>query len=193
MRFEISENGKLVLREVTDEAWEYITSEMKRLLTHPNYQHWYFSRERFDGSVYVTATPAEDKTEFMRIMDCLISDFGLEFTQASVHLIRAWRRDDAYAETASQWNAEKDAAEKQIKNLQRLLREGCNGCKHFRVEQIGDDADGYCTAGATPQKLESSLLRFEHGEWDADKKVYHPGRKYYPCSGCKYLNEGERA
>lgn len=192
MQFEISDNGKLVLREVTDEAWAYINSEMNRLLTNPRFQHWYFSRERYDGTVYLTITPEEDKAELVRIFDVLVQEYGLTSTESAFPLLRAWRRDAAYSRESERANEERRALEGQLKALKRIIEHGCKECGSFYSEQVGDDLNGYCMQGEERRELESSTLSCAHGEFDADKKVYHLGRKFYPCSGCKYL-KGERA
>lgn len=192
MWFEITDSGRLVLRKVTDAAWEYINAELNRLRLEPRHQPWYFSRERYDGTVYITALPQEDKTEFVQIMNCLINEYGLCLTEASSHIVRAWRRDVAYARESERSNERERALEGQIRALKHILRDGCKGCANFCVEQIGDDTNGYCVRGEERSALESSLMSFEHGGYDK-RKIFHPDYKFLPCKKCKYLNEGERA
>lgn len=177
MRLEINSNGKIVLREVKGAAVEYIESERKKLVD-PNYQHWYFSRN-YEGTVYVTATPYEDKTEFVELLDVLIDRHGLTVTESARHLLRAWRRDALTARESERTSGLIKGLEEQIKTLRRLLKEGCAGCE-YRVT----DGDG-CRCALNGEWLHETPLSPRYGPKDGSCW----GTKYYPNENCKYLTE----
>lgn len=183
MRLEINGEGRIVIREVSDKALSYIDQERRKLVD-PIYQHWVFS-QNYDGTVYVTVTAEEDKTEIVRMIDGLIEGYGLTFTNAAAHLVCCWRRDLAYTTETERTNRERDAERKQIADLKRVLAEGCKNCVNFLRVQEGDEAEGYCTFGEKRHILERSPLSSKHGEYHGGIRYW--GHKYYPCDQCKYM------
>lgn len=179
MRLEINGEGKPVLREVDDRAWAYIEGERSKLVD-PKFQHWYFGEQRYDGTVYLTVWPQEDKAEFVSIIDKLIEEYGMTATKAAEQVLYAWRRDAAYAYATERTNREIKALQGEIEGLKRRLRGGCKGCPHFLFERKGDDEDGYCTANGKKPLACAHVYPFRAGE---------PFRtvKFYPCETCVNL------
>lgn len=179
MRLEINSEGKPVLREVDDAAWAYIEGERNKL-EDANYRHWYFGEQRYDGTVYLTVLPQEDKTEFVEHMDKLEQTYGLTATRAAAQVLYAWRREAACAYMAEKTNKEIRELEWKIRRLKRIVSEGCEGCPCFVSERKGDDENGYCTANGRRILCAAAIYPFRAGE---------PFRKmkFYPNGACERL------
>ena len=185
MIFTMTESGRIILQEVSDEAWMFLQSERQSVGV---YDHWQFGKDRYDGTVYITTTEYEDKTEAVRLLDKLIKDYKLKPTGQSIHILNAWRREAQYAKECERRSAWDKAREKYIYALRNALKRGCKCCKDFQEELHGDDVVGLCLYGQSVQELESSTVSPNHGEWDTTGEHYW-GRKYYPFSKCRYLSE----
>lgn len=177
MRLEINGEGKPVLREVDDRAWEYIEGERRKKLMEPHGEHWYFGEQRYDGTVYLTVWPQEDKTEFVALIDKLIEEYGMTATKAAEQLLYAWRRDMAYALWSEDIQKDKKKLQDEIESLKRRLYHGCEGCPHFLFVRNGDDEDGYCTANGKKPLPVAFLYPCKAGE------PFHTV-KFYPCETC---------
>ncbi len=188
MILDFNSKGALVLKEVTEEAWAYIQAERDRTNASP--EHWIFGRENYNGTVYVTATAEEDKTEIVRITDKLIRDYGMKTTVITAHALLFWRREAAQALGIKRLNEISARLEKRVWSLKRILLNGCNSCTSFREIPNADDSDGYCMATGKYKLLDGTPLSCEYGS--VKKGVRYTGVKYFPCKECKYLNEEKK-
>lgn len=177
MRLDISIQGKIVLREVIGAAAEYIESERKKLAD-PDYQHWCFSKN-YEGTVYVTATPYEDKTQLMELLDVLFEQYGLTLTEVTRHLLCAWRRDVLTAQEGERTSGLINGFEEQIKTLRKLLKDGCWGCENL----VTDGDCGRCALNG--ERLNETPLSPRYGPEDGSCW----GQRFYPHEDCKYLTE----
>lgn len=180
MRLELRDDGAMLLRDVGDEAWEYINEERAKL-PNPGWQHWLFSENRYEGTVYVTATPEEDKCELVRITDALIDKYGMELQGQALPVLQSWRREAAYAWHTSRNNESLYALKGQLDGLKAILKEGCVACGYFRLKRNGDGLDGYCEACG--KALAQTIFDFGNGK--TVDGISYPGTKYYPFSECK--------
>lgn len=177
LKMDINAEGGIVLRGVTDEAWEYIESERQKLYD-ADHRHWYFSRERFDGdTVYIKVTPREDKTEFLTVFERLKEKHGLEVSSAARKVLEAWRMDAENARNNARSYEERLALKKRLERYKRLLTEGCACCNSFHAEYGVGDKRGVCTCGEMPVYLRETV-------WSPIRED-----KYFPHEACKYLNE----
>ncbi len=188
MILDVDRNGNIVLREVSEAAWNYIQSERECTNTSP--EHWIFGHEIYDGTVYVTVTPTEDKTEIVRITDKLIRDYGMKTTVITAHALLFWRREAAQALGIKRLNEISARLEKRVWSLKRILLNGCNSCTFFREIPNADDSDGYCMATGKYKLLDGTPLSCEYGS--VKEGVRYTGVKYFPCKECKYLNEEKK-
>ncbi len=177
MKLEINTNGKIVLREIYGEAADYIENERKKLVE-PNYQHWYFSRN-YEGTIYITATPYEDKTEFVAMLDELVDRYGLTVSEGARHLLCAWRRDVLTAQEGERTSGLIKGLEEQIKTLRKLLNDGCGGCEYLVT-------DGDCVrCSINGERLHETPLSPRYQPKDGSCW----GQRFYPHEDCKYLTE----
>lgn len=184
MTIDLSESGRLRLKGVSDADWMYIQTER---LKNGDPDHWLVGRERYDGLVYITTTDYEDKTGIVRFLDGLKDRQVIEISAQANRLLAAWRNEAKNAMDTEARNARLEGRARYIKALQNVLKKGCKGCPHFHEELRGDDAVGLCGAHGEAYELESSPVSPNHGEWR--KGEHYWGRKYYPCTKCKYITE----
>lgn len=177
MRLELTSFGKIVLREVAGDAAEYIESERSKLVD-PDYQHWCFSKN-YDGTVYVTITPYEDKVEIVEQLDVLADRYGLTVSENMKTLLSAWRMEAMRAHENKKTNAEIRALESRINTLQRVLREGCEACTSFCFKE----EYGRCKEDG--KILHETPISPRYGPTDGSAW----GQRWYPHDGCKYLTE----
>lgn len=191
MRLELDGEGKLYIRDITDDAWDYIT-KVRRIAGDP--WEWYFSKTPYNGSVRVYYNPynfADDK--LMGYLEELTNFYGLQCSAAGKLLLQSWR---AICETKRDFvevNREKRNLEDNVQHIRKILSRGCSHCANFREEQYGDDSIGCCCVqGDVRIPLSTTPLCLEHGGFGTDG-MWHLGQKYYPHSGCKYLEiKGEK-
>lgn len=185
MKLEYTDRGGLVIRDITPEAWCYISQERRRA---GSPYSWYFSHEVVDGAVYVA-----DKIlmcpEVLKIFDnlekygCMIpNDMRLLF-----NCIRYRAQEEIRFRIA---RAECEDVKSDMRQFRKILDRGCYGCNCLCVEMEGDDEFFYCIFGGK-KKLAASPLCFEHGEFDPRTRQHYFGQKIYPQSGCQYLIKGE--
>ena len=185
MRLELNSAGKYVLRGVSVQAWEYIKAERERC---GSPEHFCFGRENFNGTVYITVTQYEDKTEIVQILNKFVFRYGLTTDDTTERVLNMWREDAEQAYASMRANEEKRAAELLVTHLKRIMREGCKDCTYFRSERCGDELNGYCTAmGKT--ELQAGALNFKDGLYM--KGVQYMGTKFYPCESCIFLKYKE--
>lgn len=180
MRLELLNNGVVAIRKVTADAMDYIDRE-REATPDAGHRHWLFSYN-YEGTVYITATPYEEKKDLLRILDMLISHYGLIVSDNVKPMIDLWRRDELYAKQTYEANARAEALEGRLKSLQHLLKVGCEGCKNFCYD--GDC--GRCKLDG--KELNETPLSFRNGKYDR-QGVLHLGSKFYPHEDCKFLNE----
>lgn len=185
MRLELNSDGKFVLHGVSAEAWELIVSERERV---GSPEHFCFGRESFDGTVYVTVTQYEDKTEIVSILNKFVLRYDMTTDEAGEKMLNAWREEAEQTYKIMRSNAEREAAERLAMRLKQIMRDGCRTCSYFRSERCGDDLNGYCTAmGKTA--LQESPLSFQNGKMV--NGVHYMGTKFYPCDSCLFLRYKE--
>lgn len=185
MELEFNGEGRLVLKNVTDEAWAYIEEERAKA---DDSWSFFLSHENYGGTVYCNATMYEDKTEIVRILGELIEKHGMTLSKPAEMLLYSWKEHVNSCTSCREWNAQERLLEQKNKKLKSVIREGCKTCRYFAGKwETSDDFIGYCTAGEKPVELDESPLSPEYGE---DRKGTHFwGTKYYPHAKCAYLNE----
>lgn len=180
MRLELRDNGSMAIREVNADAMDYINRE-RAAAPDAEHRHWCLSYN-YDGTVYITATPYEEKKDLLRILDVLIKHYGLIVPNNVKPLLYSWRRDELYSKQSYEANKRIDALEGHLKSLQRLMKEGCEGCKNF----CHDGDYGRCKEDG--KELNETPLSFRNGKYDRDG-VWHICSKFYPHEDCKFLKE----
>lgn len=178
MRLELRNNGSVVIREVTADAMAYL--EYERDLVDATYTRWLFSHNQ-EGTVYITATPYEDKTHVYEIIEELIAHYGLIVPDILTPVLYTWRRDACIVKNCRE---KTDAMKERVYALKRVLKNGCEGCENFCYD--GD----YGRCKADGGVLNETPLSFRNGQYDRDG-VWHVGQKFYPHESCKLLNEKE--
>lgn len=180
MQLELRSNGSLAINGVTADAMDYINRE-REATPNGGHGHWIFSYDH-EGTVYITATPYEEKKDLLRILDMLVSHYGLTVQNNVIPLLDSWRRNELYAEQTYQANMRAEGLEGRLKRLQHILREGCAWCRNF----CHDGDCGRC--GLDGKELSETPLSFRNGGYDG-RGVQRVGSKYYPHEECKFLNE----
>lgn len=190
MRLELDGEGKLYIRDVTDDAWDYITKSRK-LAGDP--WEWYFSKAPHNGSVRVYYNPynfADDR--LMHYLGQIIGFYGMKYSASVGLLLESWRAICKMQKDLTEAIREKRGIEENSRQIKRVLSYGCNRCANFRQVQEGDDIMGCCSKEGKLVPLDSTTLCMEHGCFGLDG-TWHYGQKFYPNSGCKYLEtEGEK-
>lgn len=190
MRLELNQEGKLYIKDITDDAWDYIT-KARNLAGNP--WEWYFSHEPHEGSVRVYYNPynfADGK--LLNYLDELTGFYGLQCSASEKLLLKSWRAICEIQRNLVDVNHEKIKFEDNARYMKKILSLGCNRCGNFRQVQDGDDVIGCCLQGGILVALSSTPLCMEHGGFGVDG-LWHFGQKFYPHGGCKYLEiEGEK-
>lgn len=176
-----TESGKVYIADATKEAMAFIDGERERLIE-PNHQHWVFSRPYY-GRIYILTYPHEDKTELVRLIDILIGKYGLKMSNEANYIQLQWHAEAAEAWKNAENNRKRRVEHNTIEHLKRIVRSGCNQCSNLVISQEYDDTIGCCTYSNT---LLASKFVFENG-----KNGFDLIKKFYPCGGCKYLEEGK--
>ncbi len=180
MRLELREDGRLVLCEVTEEAWNYILSEREKL-EDPEHQCWYFGKTNHKGTVYIGTTDAEEKTEFIALIDRLNDRFGLDVLKSAERLLNAWRAEALNVQQVMIANLCADNFKIRYQKLKLLLIEGCSGCRHLFLERNGDDVNGFCKVKGARLDVVTEVSFASAGG------IFQP--KFIPCESCFFLNE----
>ena len=191
MRLELDGAGKLYIRDVTNDAWGYLT-EQRRKAGDP--WEWYFAHAVYNGSVrvYYSSYNFADK-ELMRHLITLIKRYGLGYNASVGLLLQSWQAMCVAQKNFAEWRKKHDALEVQTELLKAILCYGCNRCEDFCKVRDGDDMIGCCRRNGQLTRLTATPLCVEHGDRDRYGN-YYLGQKFYPTSGCKYLEmEGEKA
>lgn len=190
MRLELDGNGRLYIREITDDAWDYITKSRK-LAGDP--WEWYFSKEPYEGSVRVYYNSYNFADEnLMGYLNELERFYEMKCGAPEKVLLESWRQICKIQKGFTDVNRERLNLEERARLLKRFLSTGCNRCGNFREGRDGDDCVGYCSQGSIYVPLDQSPLCLAHGGFGSDG-TWHFGQKYYPHSGCKYLEiKGEK-
>lgn len=190
MTLELDGLGKLYIRNVTPEAWDYLTQ--KRYEEGYPWE-WYFAKALYGGDLRVYYNPNNFEDEWLLYyLDELIKNYGLKCSMATDLLLRSWRALCESGKDFREVNQEKRELEGRVRRMRGFLDRGCAGCINFCETRDGDDLVGYCIQGDDETKLESSSFCMKHGRLGKDG-LWHFGQKYYPHSGCKFLEiKGER-
>ncbi len=190
MRLELDGEGKLYIRNITDDAWDYI-SKVRRIAGDP--WEWYFSKTPYNGSVRVYYNPynlADD--HLIGYLTELKEYYGMTCSAIENLLLATWRQLCKVRRNFVEINREKLKLEDNTLHIKKILSLGCNRCGNFRQVQDGDDLVGCCSQEEKLVTLSTIPLCLERGGFGTDG-MCHLGQKYYPHSGCKYLEiEGEK-
>lgn len=190
MRLELSNDGKLHIRNITNDAWDYIT-KLRNLDGNP--WEWYFSKEPYQGSVRVYYNPYNlGNSKLVRYLDELRGFFDMKCSAAENLLLQSWHEICNVQRNFVETNREKLNLEDNARYMKKILSHGCNRCGNFRQVQDGDDLVGSCSQEEKLVTLSTIPLCLERGGFGTDG-MWHLGQKNYPHSGCKYLEiEGEK-
>ncbi len=190
MRLELDNEGKLYIRGITDSAWDYITNARK-LAGNP--WEWYFSKNPYNGDVRVYYNPYNlADGRLVSYLERLEKVYGMQCGVSEKLILESWREACERAAYFAQANKESMAFQKKLQQMKSCLDRGCAHCNGFSEMKEGDDIVGYCVHGGRQIRLDSSPLCMQYGGFGANG-MWHLGQKYYPHSGCKYLEiEGEK-
>lgn len=172
-----------MLREVPDEAWEYICDQRARF---GSPEHYVFGRLRERDSVLITVTVEEDKSEIVRVLCYLKDKYGIQFDYATQYIWDTWTWEvQAQRETYAK---RVDLKTETIRNMAQIIRYGCARCRYFVSERNGDDMDGYCKASGELKRVGDTPWHWEDGE--TVDGVRYMGQRYYSRqnSGCIYTD-----
>lgn len=177
--------GKIVLKDVTDEARAYIEGERKKQVRDPEHSWWYFSRE-YEGTYYVTVTTIQEKSEFVKLIRALL-DMGMETTEVTAFLVNAWQDEAERSAQIAKMHHEKDVREAHISFLHRILKKGCGACRCFACKITGDDVEGYCSYGEKLAPLDGVQIWSEVLKGNTETAY-----KFFPREDCIYLKEEKK-
>lgn len=190
MRLELDSEGKLYIRDITNDAWDYIT-KLRNLAGDP--WDWYFSKTPNNGSVrvyYNSYNFADDK--LMGYLDELIGFYGMQYSASVGLVLQSWRDTCARQKGFVELLRENRKLEDNIRYFRAILPSGCKRCGNFCIIRNGDDIEGYCRLDGKYIHLDYTPLSFAYGDFD-NNGVGYMGSKYFPHKGCKYLEiEGEK-
>lgn len=182
MRMEINPTGGVVLRDVTGEGAAYIDSERNKFVDpDDHYQHWIFSRN-YEGTVYITVTPYEDKKKLVGMLNHLRENFGLTVSENARYVMHAWSMEAKIAMQQAEAQAQMLQFQNHIEKLKHVLREGCEGCENF----CHDGDCGRCRADG--KSLIETPLSPRCAKTDKGGRSYW-GERFYPHEGCKYITK----
>lgn len=185
MELEFNGEGRLVLKNVTDEAWAYIEEERAKA---DDSWSFFLSHEKYGGTVYCNVTMYEDKRDPVRILGELIEKYGMTVSKPVEMLLYSWKEYVDFCAESAVWRVREHLQEEKNKKLKRIICEGCKTCRYFAGKwETCDDFIGYCTAGEKPVELDESPLSPEYGEDRNGTRFW--GTKFYPHEKCAYLNE----
>lgn len=203
MRFEIGTDGTLLLTDMTEKANDYLCS-LKRFAWH-EYNHgkeeqwatWFFTKLTEHTTLVTLQENArmemhEQVKRLVGILEELKVNYGLEVTAAAQVVLDGWKLQIRIAEEQeteqNRIDAARAAQKRAAASLKRAIKDGCKGCRNFRVNRLGDDNEGYCFANEDkPVRLDESPLCFRYG--DLADGVQYMGTKFYPQENCEYLKE----
>ena len=183
MLLDINSNGRIVIRDMTNEAWAYIEACRKNPM--PYRGHWCFGKELFDGTAYITTEPEQPKKEIAKILTVLEEEFGLEMTEAAKHVFVGWVREVHYSAAIDSANEECRRTRRKIDPIKTLALYGCSNCSDLCIAE-GDDRQGYCMAAGNAPLYD--VMVYGQGAPDSSSLIFMQ-RRYYPTEGCKYFRE----
>lgn len=189
----INSAGKLVFENISAEEQAYIDAYRSRETYYTKYrtQHGEYAgklSENYQGTVYVLATPYEEKSAVVELLDELIRRFCVTVTPAAKSVLEAWRIQAGQSEGVAKLNEEIALLKQKEERFRKIMKEGCRACPHFRIGQSNGDMVGRCTV-CGDKELPATAYLPGYGRTVGARNW---GMKFYPCKGCEYLEEKEK-
>lgn len=185
MILEITSNGRLAIKDVTESAWEYINTKRDSACLARD-DHFCFSKN-YEGTVYLNDQYQEDQEWLLREIDVIMKEHGLIISAHAKRILDSWREYICQENAIQRWYERAKTLKESCKTYFNHQAEGCAYCKFFAIEQDGDVDVGIC-------KHSNEELKFG-GQVSAgivkggNAKVTGFASTWYPCENCYYKDE----